>query len=188
MSRTPTASQTVGPFFNFGLTSNADLGNLAHPGVNGQRIRLVIRVIDGDGMPTPGDSMIELWQADSAGRYPHPLDSAELGEFHGFGRLETDRSGCCIFETIKPGRTPAPDGSLQAPHINVVIFARGILKHLHTRIYFEGDPANSDDPILALVPAGRRATLCTRPTAGDPETWSFDIVLQGPEETAFFDV
>src|SRR4051812_20525889 len=90
MSRIPSASQTVGPFFNFGLTSNASLGNLAGPGVEGERMRISFRVIDGDGTPTPGDAMIELWQADSAGRYPHPLDTLETGvyeagAFHGFG-------------------------------------------------------------------------------------------------------
>ena len=190
MSYIPTASQTAGPFFNFGLTANPGLGNLAAAGAEGERIRLAFRVIDGDGAPTPGDAMIELWQADSMGRYPHPLDARgnETGRFHGFGRLETDLNGCCTFETVKPGRVASPDGSLQAPHINVVLFARGLLKHLHTRVYFESDPANTQDSVLALVPEERRATLLARHDEDDPATWRFDVVLQGDRETVFFDV
>src|SRR5580704_8152537 len=124
----PTPSQTVGPFFNLALTTNPCLGILARDGAEGERIRLAFRVLDGDGAPTPGDSMIELWQADAQGRYAHALDP-DIREadpnFYGFGRLETDSNGECVFETIKPG----PVGT-QAPHINVVIFARGLLKQL----------------------------------------------------------
>lgn len=182
MSLIPSASQTVGPFFNFALTTNSDLGILAREGVPGQRIRLEFRVIDGDGVPARGDCMIELWQADSAGRY------ARTTEFCGFGRLETDHNGCCVFETVKPGRVAGLDGGLQAPHINVIVFARGLLKHLHTRVYFAGEPANVDDPVLALVPAERRATLLAQPPAGEPGTWRFPIRLQGEDETVFFDL
>jgi len=190
VSHIPTASQTVGPFFNFGLTTDANLGKLAGPEAEGERIRLSFRVTDGDGEPTPGDAMIELWQADSAGCYQHPADARASGNcgFPGFGRLETDLEGRCTFETIKPGRVAAPDGSLQAPHINVLVFARGLLRHLHTRVYFEGDPANARDPVLALVPEERRATLMARPCESHPGAWSFDIVLQGDRETVFFDV
>lgn len=190
MRHIPTASQTVGPFFNFGLTANPRLGILAGPEVPGERIRLTCRVIDGDGAPAPGDAMIEIWQADAAGRYAHPLDAGESvpGPFHGFGRLETDLDGCCTFETVRPGRVAAPDGDLQAPHINVIVFARGLLKHLHTRVYFDGDPANEADPVLGLVPRERRATLLARRTKGHPADWGFDIVLQGDGETVFFDV
>jgi len=190
MTFIPSGSQTVGPFFNFGLTTNPNLGKIARPDSEGERIRLSFRVTDGDGAPTPGDSMIELWQADSAGRYPHPLDprASETGGFHGFGRLETDLDGRCTFETVKPGRVAAPGGGLQAPHVNVVVFARGLLKHLHTRVYFEGDPANTDDPVLKLVPAERRSTLIGRRVAGDPSAWHLDIVLQGPGETVFFEL
>jgi protocatechuate 3,4-dioxygenase alpha subunit len=189
MSHVPTASQTVGPFFNFGLTTNADLGSLVRPGVEGRRIRLAIRVIDGDGVPTPGDSMVELWQADSAGVYAYAVEADSThAPFSGFGRLETDREGCCTFETIKPGRVPAAEGGLQAPHINVIVFARGLLRHLHTRIYFAGEPANSEDTVLALVPEERRETLMARPSTDDPDTWRFEIVLQGVHETVFFDV
>jgi protocatechuate 3,4-dioxygenase, alpha subunit len=178
----PTASQTVGPFFNFGLTTDPALGVLAGSAAAGERIRLTFRVTDGGGVPTPGDAMIELWQADSEGRYPPSAG------FHGFGRLETDLDGRCTFETIRPGRVPAPDGGLQAPHINVTVFARGLLKHLHTRVYFEGDAANDADPVLGLVPPERRATLLARRSESDPAAWHFEVVLQGDSETVFFDV
>ena len=181
MSLIPSASQTVGPFFNFGLTTNPDLGVLGGDGVPGERIRLEFRVFDGDGAPAPGDCMIEIWQADSAGNYAQP-------GFNGFGRLETTPDGCCTFDTVKPGRVAGLDGNLQAPHINVVVFARGLLRHLHTRVYFAAEPANAEDAVLALVPAERRSTLLARPVEGDPKSWRFDIRLQGEDETVFFDV
>jgi protocatechuate 3,4-dioxygenase alpha subunit len=183
----PTASQTVGPFFNFGLTANEKLGIVAGPDVPGERIRLTFRVIDGEGTPTPGDSMIEIWQADAFGRYAHPLDGAGSA-FHGFGRLETDQDGCCRFETIRPGRVAAPDGRVQAPHISVVVFARGLLRHLHTRVYFDGDPLNDGDSVLNLVPEQRRSTLFARRSDSEPAAWHFDVVLQGDSETVFFAV
>jgi protocatechuate 3,4-dioxygenase alpha subunit len=181
----PTASQTVGPFFNFALTANEKLGVMAGPEVSGERVRLTFRVIDGDGAPATGDAMIEIWQADAAGRYAHPLDDGSAA-FHGFGRLETGQDGCCTFETIRPGQVAAPDGRLQAPHVNVMLFARGLLKHLHTRLYFDGDPANDADPVLNLVPEERRRTLLARRADTDPVAWFFDIVLQGESETVFF--
>jgi protocatechuate 3,4-dioxygenase alpha subunit len=186
---TPTASQTVGPFFNFALTTDRGLGILARDGAEGERIRLVFRVIDGDGLPASADSMIELWQADARGLYAHAADrrSDEADKnFYGFGRLETDADGLCVFETVKPGRVPDGRGGLQAPHVNVTVFARGLLKQLYTRVYFEGDPANAHDPVLGLVPEDRRATLFARPDAGS--TWSFEIRLQGDAETVFFEV
>ena len=190
MSLIPSASQTVGPFFNFGLTANQALGKVVGEGVDGERIRLRFRVIDGDGAPTPGDAMIELWQADSAGRYPHPADPrpGQTGSFAGFGRLEVDVDGYCTFDTIKPGRVAGPDGRQQAPHINVIVFARGILQHLYTRVYFARDPANEEDSVLALVPEARRGSLLARQDGTDPSLWSIDIVLQGDNETVFFDV
>jgi protocatechuate 3,4-dioxygenase, alpha subunit len=184
MKRIPTASQTMGPFFNFGLTANSALGRLAGDGAMGQRIQLTVQIRDGAGAPAPGDAMIELWQADAQGKYAHPEDTKRATpdpNFSGFGRMETQPGGCCIFETVKPGATPG-----QAPHINVTLFARGLLKHLHTRIYFEGEPANAEDPVLALVPADRRWTLLARETG--PGAWRFEIQLQGEGETVFFDV
>jgi protocatechuate 3,4-dioxygenase alpha subunit len=178
MSLIPSASQTVGPFFNFALTPDARLGVLAGDGAEGSRISLEFRVVDGDGAPTPGDSMIELWQADAQGRY-----SQADPNFRGFGRLETSPEGRCAFETVKPGPV---DG--QAPHINVIVFARGLLKQLYTRVYFEGEAANAHDPVLALVPEDRRGTLLARPVEGQPGAWSIEIRLQGEAETVFFDV
>lgn len=180
----PSASQTVGPFFNYALTTDAALGILAMDGAAGERIRLVLRVVDGDGAPAPADSMIELWQADSEGRYRHPLDprAAEADpNFTGFGRLETDENGCCAFQTVKPGSV-----GNQAPHINVTVFARGLLKQVNLRVYFDGDPRNATDVVLNLVPEDRRATLLAKPMPD--QTWFLEIRLQGEAETVFFDV
>ena len=191
MNMIPSASQTVGPFFNYGLTTNRRLGVLTREGAEGTRIRLSFRVLDGDGKPTPGDSLIEIWQADAEGRYPHPEDprgGAADPAFGGFGRLETDEDGRCVFETIRPGRVVEPDGRAQAPHVNVAVFARGLQKQLVTRLYFAGDPANAEDGVLALVPAERRETLLARPVPGAPDTWHMEIRLQGEGETVFFDV
>ena len=191
MSLIPSPSQTVGPFFNFGLTTNPALGIMAPDGVAGEHITLAFRVIDGDGLPTPGDSMIELWQADSQGRYRHPLDPRSFAadeSFFGFGRLETDANGVCVFETVKPGRVPSANGTAQAPHINVTLFARGLGKPLRTRVYFAGEAANAEDPVLALVPAERRETLLAKLVAGQTNAWAIEIRLQGDAETVFFDI
>jgi protocatechuate 3,4-dioxygenase alpha subunit len=185
----PTASQTVGPFFNFALSTDRRLGILAQEGAEGERIRLLFRVVDGDGAPASSDALIELWQADARGRYAHAADpgAAEADpNFYGFGRLETDSTGACVFETVKPGRVPDGRGGMQAPHVNVTVFARGLLKHLHTRVYFEGDPANAHDPVLCFVPLERRATLLAKPA--EPGAWFLEIRLQGEGETVFFDV
>ncbi len=187
---TPTPSQTVGPFFHLGCTEHASVGSLVTPATKGERIRLVCRVFDGDGQPVP-DAMIEIWQANAEGRYAHPEDTQQKAldpNFNGFGRLATDEHGSCAFATIKPGRVPGNDGAAQAPHINVSVFARGVLKRLATRAYFAGDPANADDPVLALAPADRRPTLLAQPDTADKGRWFFDIHLCGEKETVFFDV
>ncbi len=171
-----TASQTVGPFFH--VAGNMDLGCVVRQGAGGERIRLACRVIDGDGLPVP-DALIELWQADSNGNYGNP-------SFGGFGRLAADENGVCAFETAHPGRVVGPGGAFQAPHINLIVFARGLLKHLYTRVYFAGDPANADDAVLAMIPAERRETLLAQAAA--PETWNFEIHLCGDRETVFFDI
>jgi len=164
------------------------VGTLVTPETRGERIRLTCRVFDGDGVPVP-DAMIELWQANAQGKYNHPEDpqpKAVDPAFCGFGRLATDENGVCTFATILPGRVPANDGTLQAAHINVSVFARGILKRLATRIYFAGDPALSSDSILALVPDARRHTLLAQERGvGD---WIFEVHLCGDNETVFFDV
>jgi protocatechuate 3,4-dioxygenase alpha subunit len=136
--------------------------------------------------------MIEIWQANAEGKYKHPddqQDKPEDREFSGFGRMETDQNGICIFETIKPGCVPAnDDATMQAPHLNVSIFGRGILKRLSSRVYFAGDPANDIDPILALVPDEHRYTLFAQPDSQRHGDWLFDVHLSGGDETVFFDV
>ncbi len=174
MELIPTPSQTIGPFFHLCLTADADLACLAGPDAKGERIRLVCRILDGDGAPV-NDALIEIWQADADGDYN--------STFRGFGRQCANEDGVCVFETVKPGRVGA-----QAPHVNVLIFARGLLKQLCTRIYFAGDPANVNDPILALVPEDRRDTLMAHPQPGDSSVWNFEIRLCAGCETVFFDV
>jgi protocatechuate 3,4-dioxygenase alpha subunit len=189
MSLIPTASQTVGPFFHLELTDHGSLGQMADKGARGERIRLHCRVLDGDGAPVP-DAMIELWQANAEGKYDHPEDpqAKQIDPvFHGYGRLPTREDGTCTFETIKPGRVPAPGGRLQAPHINVSIFARGLLKQLTTRIYFVGDSANDEDMALALVPRERRNTLMAQMDSAD-SSWRFEVHLCGDNETVFFNL
>jgi protocatechuate 3,4-dioxygenase, alpha subunit len=191
MSLSPTPSQTVGPFFSFALTAERySVRSIAGPQAKGERVRLMCRVLDGDGAPVP-DAMLELWQADADGKYNHPDDAHNETvdpAFRGFGRLGTTEDGSCEFETIKPGRVPGPGNVLQASHLSLAVFARGMLKQLYTRVYFAGDPANEEDPILTLVPAERRETLMARADPVHPGVWHFDVHLQGELETVFFDV
>jgi protocatechuate 3,4-dioxygenase alpha subunit len=184
-----TPPQTIGPFFHLCLTVDESSGSLASPGVKGERVAIECRLLDGDGVPV-NDAMIELWQADAGGAYNHPDDArqgAHDSAFHGFGRLATNSDGVCVFETVKPGRVAGWNGALQAPHINVSVFARGLLKRVVTRIYFSGDPANGEDPVLALVPEGRRETLMAHVDPAKLATWRFGIHLCGERETVFFD-
>jgi protocatechuate 3,4-dioxygenase alpha subunit len=148
-------SQTVGPFFHFGLSETPALGCLAGPGARGQRIWLSMRVVDGDGAPVP-DAMIEIWQADGDGDVPPlpaPGAAAVQPAFTGFGRLSTDADGTCEFETVRPGyvQESAAGAGTQAPHINVCLFARGLLRQIHTRIYFPDEPGLGSDPVLAAT-------------------------------------
>ena len=187
----PSPSQTVGPFFHLGLTGSRSVGSLVTPETKGERISLICLVLDGDGALVP-DAMLEIWQANAEGRYNHPDDKQDHKKidpsFYGFGRLATDLHGACVFATIKPGQVPGNNGALQASHINVSVFARGILKRLATRIYFADDPANLQDPILVLAPVDRRKTLLARRDNTRLEEWHFDIHLCGERETVFFDV
>jgi protocatechuate 3,4-dioxygenase alpha subunit len=188
MSLHTTASQTVGPYLHIGLTWLVT-DNLVAPGVAGTPISLQVRVTDGDGKPV-NDALVEIWQANSHGRYAHPDDMRDLpleAAWKGFGRVPTDEDGRFRFTTIKPGRVPAPGGGLQAPHINVTIFMRGLLKHLTTRIYFDGDPANAEDAVLQGVPAARRGTLLARAADGNAHALQWDVRLQGEGETVFFE-
>jgi len=191
MSLSPTPSQTVGPFFSFGLTTEkCSVRRIAGPQAKGERVLLMCRVLDGDGVPVP-DAMLEIWQADANGKYNHPDDTQhETADpaCAGFGRMGTAEDGTCEFETIKPGRVPGTGGVLQAPHLSVAVFARGMLKQLYTRVYFAGDSANQEDAILALVPEDRRKSLMAHPEPSRPGIWCFDVHLQGAQETVFFDV
>ncbi len=183
-----TPFQTVGPFFDFALDFPGG-GAVATADTQGARVSIEGAVLDGAGEPIP-DALIEIWQANAAGRYHHPDDARELPvdpNFDGFGRVATDAAGRFSFDTIKPGRVPGPGGGLQAPHIIVSVLGRGILTRLVTRIYFDDDPAaNGEDAILGLVPPHRRQTLLAQ-TKGDGR-YRFDIIVQGENETVFFDV
>ena len=187
-----TSSQTVGPFFSPALLrEDARRNILTQPETVGERIRIEGRVLDGEGLPVP-DAMVEIWQANAHGRYNHPADQGLAAldmSFTGFGRSGTDEDGGYWFETIKPGPVLFDVTRLQAPHLNATIFARGLLNHLVTRIYFADDPANMSDPVLQRVPENRRATLlATREQRENAVVYRFDIVMQGTNETAFFNV
>ena len=197
----PTGSQTVGPFFHLGFVY-LERENLAAEGVAGERITIRGKVLDGDGEAVP-DAVLEIWQADPAGHYASEdsMKNSAAPRFLGFGRVETDENGQFKFTTIKPGRVSSPDGGLQAPHLVITLFSRGLLKPLLTRLYFPDEPSNAEDPVLKLVPPERRSTLIARPSVESgsknaaqplPQTaapTSFDwmIVMQGEGETVFFD-
>jgi protocatechuate 3,4-dioxygenase, alpha subunit len=175
MSEIATPSQTVGPFFHIGLERIAR--NDLTTG-NAQSIEISGHVLDGDGKPVI-DALIEIWRADRDGNYG--------GNFNGYGRSATDAAGAFSFTTIKPGRVPGANGQLQAPHIAVNVFMRGLLKHLVTRIYFRDEPSNASDAILQSIPAARRDTLIASPVASSAQNLVWNIVLQGNRETVFFD-
>jgi protocatechuate 3,4-dioxygenase alpha subunit len=188
-----TPSQTVGPYFAYGLTPNgkyawndAFSNNLLTPDVSGERIRIEGFVFDGDGANVP-DAMLEIWQADSQGRFSDPQDSRAQpnSSFRGFGRCGSGDEGFS-FETIKPGAVPGLDGKPQAPHIVLAVFGRGMTMQSMTRIYFDDEPATASDGVMVLVPADRRDTLIAKKTA--PGVYRFDVHLQGDDETVFFDV
>jgi protocatechuate 3,4-dioxygenase alpha subunit len=182
-----TPSQTIGPFY-WGTVVSAYHADLAPAGVAGERIEIVLQLHDVQGVIVP-DGVFEIWQANSHGRYNHPDDRRNLpldAGFEGYGRAGTFTDGTSRFTTVKPGRVPWPAGGLQAPHINVSIFARGVLNRLATRLYFDGDPALAEDPVLKLVEPPRRDTLIAK--RDDKGTWRLPIHLGGPRETVFFDV
>jgi protocatechuate 3,4-dioxygenase, alpha subunit len=186
MSLRTTASQTVGPYLHIGLTWLVT-DNLVGPDVTGDPVTIDGRITDADGNPVD-DALVEIWQANVRGRYDHPDDTRNIPlepGFRGFGRVPTNAAGAFRITTIKPGPVPAPGGGMQAPHINVLIFMRGMLRELRTRLYFPDEPANASDPVLARVPAQRRGTLIATPRGSDTLGWN--VVLQGPDETVFFD-
>lgn len=197
-----TPSQTAGPYVHIGCTPNdcgiggvwpIDLGTvMVGPQTKGERIVVEGTIFDGGSVPL-ADAVVEVWQADAAGRYSGRGDTrgATDAGFTGFGRRATDADGRYRFETIKPGRVPHPEGQLMAPHATLWIVARGINIGLHTRVYFgDEQAANADDPVLLRIgDPRRRATLIAarRATDGAP-TYTFDIRLQGDDETVFFDI
>jgi protocatechuate 3,4-dioxygenase alpha subunit len=183
-----TPSQTVGPYLRIGLLHDFITPNLVDPS-DPHAIRLRGRLLDGDGNPVP-DGMIEIWQANAAGRYNHPADTREdvpLEEgFLGFGRSHTENDGWYEFVTVKPGSVPWPAGGMQAPHVAVGVFGRGILKRIVTRIYFpEEGAANASDPVLSGLEAAERTTLIATAEDGG---YVFHIHLQDPGQTTFFAV
>lgn len=188
MSLQATSSQTVGPYFRIGMNWLYK-DDLAGPEVPGERIVITGRVLDADGQGV-SDAVLELWQADAQGNYADPEDqqekSAQAG-FQGFGRVPTAEDGSFRLTTIKPGGVPGPDGKLQAPHIIVSAFMRGLLRRLITRIYFPDEAANAGDFALNFVEAGRRGTLIAKKSAQHPGHLEWNVFLQGPEETVFLD-
>ena len=190
MALKQTPSQTAGPFFHYVLTPEQNgyqfkglaTEVMADASMPGKLIRFEGVVIDGQGHPM-ADALIELWQADAMGRYAHPADPrSSNAAFKGFGRAATDGRGRFVFTTVKPG----PIGDGQAPHLTLVIFARGGQNHLYTRVYFADEgAANAADPVLQSVPADRRSTLVATPSATG---YSHAIRVQGGNETVFFEV
>lgn len=182
-----TPSQTVGPFFSIGLDW-MNRANLAE-GSAGERVAIRGRVLDGDGQPVP-DAVLEIWQADAHGRYHHPEHSDARNDapsFFGFGRIPTDAEGQFSFTAIKPGPVYSPDGKPQAPHLQISVFMRGLLKQLVTRMYFPDEPLNGSDMVLQIVPESRRETLIARKTGPAGSTLEWNVLLQGGNETVFFD-
>ena len=186
MSLFASGNQTVGPYLHIGLAW-LKTTEIAGKGIKGERVVIAGQLIDGDGVGV-NDGVIEIWQANADGKYAHPEDAQKKAlekGWRGFGRAFTNAAGGFRFTTIKPERVPALDGRLQAPHLVVAVFMRGMLKHLATRIYFpEETAANAEDPILKLVPPARRGTLIPK-KKGKALDWN--IVLQGKNETVFFD-
>ncbi len=194
MTRSQTPSQTAGPYVHIGCMPNfagitdvysADLGQDMITGkAQGQRITVTGTVFDGTGTPLR-DAVVEIWQADANGRFAGAPDAD--AHFTGFGRAACDQdTGLFRFDTIKPGAVPFGDGRAQAPHITVWIVARGINMGLHTRLYFAGQD-NAADPVLGQInPQSRAKTLIAAQTS--PDAYEFNIYLQGPDETVFFDV
>lgn len=176
-----TPSQTIGPFFKHGLDWPGG-ENLFPASAPGRRIRITGIVTDAKGGPMP-DALIEFWQADAGGRF----GAQRPGASGGFGRVATDGAGRYAVNTIFPGQVAGADGRGQAPHVLVVLFARGLLMQVVTRIYFEGEASNRDDPVLAACGA-RGATLIAMRDSADVDSYRWDIAMQGPHETVFFEV
>ncbi|MDD9907877.1 MAG: protocatechuate 3,4-dioxygenase subunit alpha [Rhodospirillaceae bacterium] len=184
MSLARTASQTIGPFYNFALLGGADNDltrrSKGGPQAAGEVVEIKGRVIDGDGAPC-ACALVEVWQADADGRYGPDRDP----NFAGFGRTLTDNDGYYTFTTVLPGPVPGKGNSWQAPHMSMSLHSGGLLKQVNTRLYFPDDDANADDPVLSgIEDDGQRSTLVAR-AAGEGR-YEFDVILQGEGETVFF--
>jgi len=182
-----TTSQTVGPYYAIGLNLLLT-PDMAAPGVLGERFALEGRVLDSNRKPIP-DAVIEIWQANAAGKYAHEEDTQDkplAAAFRGFGRVGTDKDGVFRLTSIKPGSVPGPNGTMQAPHLVVTVLMRGLMIRLTTRLYFPDEPLNATDPILNLVPEARRATIIAK--KAEPGVIHWDVLMQGDDETVFFDV
>lgn len=190
MALKQTPSQTVGPFFHYGLVDRGDEHILVSDQTRGRRILIKGQVTDGNGSPV-SDAMLEIWQADAQGYFNHPEDpnhDKADPNFKGFGRAATNANGSYTFQTIKPGCVSYDAETLQAPHISVRVFARGMLIHAYTRLYFgDEQAANNHDPVLNLVPETRRQTLIALPDSSEAGAYCFNISLQGENETVFFE-
>ena len=189
--RGQTPSQTVGPFFHYGLIMGGE-NVMVTDDTHGERIRVEGIVHDGEGAVLP-DAMIEVWQANSHGRYAHPDDTQDKPldpGFKGYGRVPTDADGRFWFDTIKPGAVPGPGNTLQAPHVNLTIFGRGMLIHQVTRFYFEDEATNATDPVLTAIedPARRAGLVARKAQKAGRTVYHLDIYLQGEKETVFFQV
>ncbi len=182
MKLTPSGSQTVGPYFRIGLQHLCV--DDAQPAPGGDTVTVHGRVIDANGVPV-SDAMLELWHADRDGRYDAGLPDA-TGRPACFTRVATDDDGNFRFTLVRPGAVTSEQGMLQAPHIAVLLFARGLLRHLMTRMYFPDEAANISDPILQSIPQERRRTLIAERDLHKPDTLEWDVVLQGDDETVFF--
>ena len=182
-----TGSQTVGPFFSIGMAPLCE-ENFVAEGVAGERVTVHGRVLDGEGHGVP-DAVLEIWQADAQGKYCEGDVEGGRG-FRGFGRVATGTEGEFQFTTIKPGGVAGPGDSTsaQAPHLVVLVFMRGLLRHLMTRMYFEGEAGNAGDPVLKLVPEERRGTLIAGRDESAAETFVWNVRMQGDDETVFFEL
>jgi protocatechuate 3,4-dioxygenase alpha subunit len=181
MKLTPSGSQTVGPFFRIGLEHLCSSG--AKPVALCEIVTVRGSVVDGDGLPVP-DALLEIWHADTQGKYANEFD--ESGRSVCFTRAVTDDEGRFEFRIPRPGEVDCGARLKQAPHLAVLVFARGLLRHLVTRMYFPGEAGNAGDSLLQMVPEDRRKTLIAREAGGDANVCEWDVVLQGPNETIFF--
>ena len=187
-TRIPTASQTVGPFFSIGMCSHI-LNNLVPADLSSglQVVTIRGRVLDGDGRGVP-DAILEIWRADESENNAGKKRSCDVsGVPSGFARISTNESGEFEFQALKPGPITGNGGEIHSPHLAVLVFMRGLLRHLLTRIYFPDEMANENDPVLSAVPSARRSTLVATRTAAGKSELQWNVYLQGDAETVFFE-